>query len=103
MLLLLGWCARDLEVSANSERVVALGGGWIGLKLGEDLEAARKLALTLQAADLPLIQFQGDNLRLAVTPENIYFEEELFSYKFRPWQSIRQRQHDQADAQCHRD
>lgn len=84
LLLLLGWCARDLEVSANLERVVALGGGWIRLKLGEDLEAARKLALTLQAADLPLIQFQGDNLRLAVTPENVYFEEELFSYKFNP-------------------
>lgn len=84
LLLLLGWCARDLEVSANPERVVVLGGGWIRLKLGEDLDAARKLALALQAAELPLIQFQGDNLRLAVTPENVYFEEKMFSYGFNP-------------------
>jgi len=84
LLLLLGWCGRGFPVNADPVRVLVLGGGWIRLLQEEDMVLVKALATTLAAAELPLIQFAGRALRLAVKPEHLYFAAAGFSYTYRP-------------------
>jgi hypothetical protein len=63
--------------------VLVLGGGWLQLLLDEDVTAAKRLAFDLARAGLPVIQHSSEALRLAVTPDQIYFAANCFSYAYR--------------------
>lgn len=82
LLMLLGWCARDFEVTPIAGRVKLLGGGWVRLLDKNDLNVAKQLAENLSRTKFPLLEFVGNGLRLSINPEHLYFSEKLFTYHY---------------------
>lgn len=82
LILFLGWCARGFSLRNVSEDVLVLGGGWVKLLNVDEVKAAKETARKLEKMDLPIVQFSGDALRLAIKPEYTYFSDQLFSYTY---------------------
>jgi 8-oxo-dGTP pyrophosphatase MutT (NUDIX family) len=73
--------AKDSTSTLISDKIIALPNSWLEINDPEVQVALKDLAIKLRLANCPIIEgYKEQYYRMALAPENIYFDEAVFTY-----------------------